>query len=163
MENNRKYTVEEIEELKKKDISELTPQERRLVNLRPMRKGERSRNPKGRPVGIPSWSHYFKKFLNDEDFLNTVVSALPRNWEGIVEKTPASVIAAGLIAVATREVSKKVAGDEPIDEKTLRLIDRIKDIGYGDKITHEVENNGFFDHDQIIFQVIDPKKKTDEE
>lgn len=155
-----KYTREDIEALKEQDPALLTPEQRRLVNLKPPKPGE-VRNPTGKTA--THWSTHFKKLMNDEDFLNSIISSLPKEWDEIVDKTPASVIAAGLIAVATREVAKKVASGEQIDEKTLRLVDRIKDIGYGDKVTHEIEDNGFFEHTKITFQVLNPDPRPEEE
>lgn len=155
-----KYTREDIEAFKKEDPANLTVEQRRLANLKPTKPGE-VRNPTGK-TSIP-WSTYFKRLMNNEEFLNTIISSLPKEWNDIVDKTPASVLAAGLIAVATRDVAKKVANGEQIDEKTLRLLDRIKDIGYGDKVTHEIEENGFFDHTKITFQVVQPDPRPEEE
>lgn len=155
-----KYTREDIEAFKKEDPALLTGEQKRLANLKPANKGE-VRNPNGN-TSIP-WSSYFKKLMNNEDFLNTIISSLPKEWNDIVDKTPASVMAAGIIAVATREIAKKVASGEQIDEKTLRLLDRIKDIGYGDKVTHELDDNGFFEHTKITFEVVNPDPRPKEE
>lgn len=146
---DKKYTAKDIEELKKKDPKELTPYERGLANLTPNKAGEKRRG--GQKKGSHNWSTYFKRLMADEDFLATIISQLPRQWEGVVDKYPASVIAAGLIATATQQVAKSIAEGKPVDEQTLKIIDRISKIGYGDKVVHDVEEEGFFDKVQFNF------------
>lgn len=156
----KKYTREDIEALKNQDPETLTPYERGLANLKPTKPGER-RNPNGRGKGVPNWSTRFQKLMGDEEFLATVVNTLPKNWDGIVAKHSADVIAAGLITLATQGVAKAISENRPLDENTLKLIDRIKNIGYGDKITHELDEPSFFDRTQITFNVV-PDRKKDE-
>ena len=159
----KKYTAKDIEELKKKDPSELTPRERGLANLHPNKKGDTGdKHLGGRKKGSLNWSTHFKRLMGDEDFLNTIISQLPRQWEGVVEKYPASVIAAGLIATATQQVAKSIADGKPVDEQTLRIIDRISKIGYGDKVVHDVEENGFFEHTKITYEVIPGRNREDD-
>ena len=156
----KKYTAKDIEEVKKKDPSELTPTERRLANLNVIKPGE-VRNPNGRGKGVKNWSTYFQKLLNDEAFLATIIKNLPSSWNDTVEKYPASVIAAGLITTATQSVAKAVAEGRPIDEQTLKTLDRIQKFTFGDKITHDVEEEGFFDKVQFNFEIA-PDRKRDE-
>lgn len=158
----KKYTAEEIEKLKQKDPKDLTPYERGLVNLTPIKKGE-VRNPNGRKKGAKNWSTYFQKLLNDEEFLSTIIKNLPPSWNDTVEKYPASVIAAGLITTATQSVAKAVAEGRPIDDQTLKTLDRIQKFTFGDKVTHEVEEEGFFDKVQFNFSVAPDRKKEDED
>lgn len=159
----RKYTAEDIEELKKKDPNELTPYERGLANLRPNKKGETGEKHLGsRKKGTPNWSTHFKRLMGDEDFLNTIISSLPSQWNGVVDKYPASVIAAGLITTATQQVAKSIVEGKPIDEQTLKIIDRISKIGYGDKVVHDVEENGWFEHTKITYEVIPGRKREEE-
>ena len=159
----KKYTREDIEELKKKDPSELTPYERGLANLQPNKKGETGdKHLGGRRKGTPNWSTYFKRLMGDEDFLSTIISQLPKQWEGVVDKYPASVIAAGLIATATQQVAKSIAEGKPVDEQTLKIIDRISKIGYGDKVVHDMEDNGFFEHTKITYEVLPGRKREEE-
>lgn len=159
MQPEKKYTSEVIEELKKKDPSELTPEEKSIANLKPVKKGE-VRNPNGRTKGTKNWSTYFQKLLNDEAFLATIIKNLPASWNDTVEKYPASVIAAGLITTATQSVAKAVAEGRPIDEQTLKTLDRIQKFTFGDKITHDVEEEGFFDKVNFHFEVIKPEKEN---
>ena len=100
----KKYTREDIEELKKRNPEELSAKEKMLANLKPAKKGE-VRNPKGRGGGAKNWKTHFQRLMGDEEFLNTIITQLPREWDGVVEKYPASVIAAGLIASTTQSVA----------------------------------------------------------
>lgn len=160
---DRKYTAQDIEELKKKDPSELTPYERGLANLRPNKKGETGEKHLGsRKKGTPNWSTHFKRLMADEDFLNTIISQLPKKWEGVVDKYPASVIAAGLITTATQQVAKCISEGRPIDEHTLKIIDRISKIGYGDKVVYDAEEDSFFDRVNFNFNVVGDRKQPDE-
>lgn len=158
-----KYTADDIAELKKKDPSELSAYERGLANLKPVKKGE-VRNPKGRGAGAKNWSTHFKRLMGDEEFLNTIISQLPRQWEGVVDKYPASVIAAGLIATATQQVAKSIAEGKPVDEQTLKIIDRISKIGYGEtkNVNVDAEENGFFDKVNFNFTVVEDRKQPEE-
>ena len=160
----KKYTAADIEELKKKDPNELTPYERGLANLRPNKKGETGEKHLGsRKKGTPNWSTHFKRLMGDEEFLATIISQMPKQWEGVVDKYPASVIAAGLITTATQQVAKCIADGKPIDEQTLKIIDRISKIGYGDesKIMLNTEE-GFFDRVNFNFVTV-PDRKLEEE
>ena len=161
---DKKYTAEDIEELKKKDPSELTPYEKGLVNLRPIKEGE-VRNPKGRTKGAKNWSTHFKKMMGDEKLLKSVISQLPKQWGGIVDEIPADVIAAGLIVSATQAVAKAIAEGKTIDKNTLELIDRIHKIGYGEtkNVNLDAEEGGFFDHDKIIFEVVKDRERPKDE
>lgn len=161
---DKKYTAKDIEELKKKDPSELTPRERGLANLQPNKLGDTGdKHLGGRRKGTVNWSTHFKRLMGDEKFLETIVSSLPKQWEGVVDKYPASVIAAGLITTATQQVAKSMVEGKPIDESTLRIIDRISKIGYGDKVGVEVgTEEGFFDKVTFNFSVVPDRPKEDE-
>lgn len=159
----RKYTAEEIEELKKKDPNELTPYERGLANLRPNKKGDTGdKHLGGKKKGSHNWSTYFQKLMADEDFLKTIISSSPKQWEGIVEDRPASVIAAGLITMATQQVAKSIVNGEAIDDQTLKIIDRISKIGYGDKVVHETGDDSFFDKVTFNFNVKEDRPQPEE-
>ena len=156
----KKYTREDIEELKKKDPNELTAKEKGLANLRPNKAGEPRLG--GRKKGTPNWSTHFKRLMGDEDFLNSIISSLPKDWEGVVDKYPASVIAAGLIASTTRRVAESVAQNKAIDKETLEMIDRISKIGYGDtKNINMSDDDGFFDKVTFNFSVVPDKKREE--
>lgn len=164
MMQDKKYTAEDIAELKKKDPSELTAKEKGLANLQPNKPGETGdKHLGGRKKGTPNWSTHFKRLMADEQFLNTIISALPQQWEGVVDKYPASVIAAGLITTATQQIAKSVVEGKPVDEQTLRIIDRISKIGYGDesKVTLNTEE-GFFDKVNFTFNVVEDREQPEE-
>lgn len=162
MQPEKKYTAKDIEELKKKDPKELTPYERGLANLTPNKAGEKRRG--GQKKGSHNWSTYFKRLMADEDFLKTMISQLPKQWEGVVDKYPASVIAAGLITTATQNVAKCVAEGKPVDEATLKIIDRISKIGYGDSKNISVQDeSGFFDKVVFNFEVAKDRKRDEED
>lgn len=161
----KKYTAQDIEELKKKDPSELTPYERGLANLRPNKKGETGEKHLGsRKKGTPNWATHFKRLMGDEKFLASIISQTPKQWEGIVEKCPASVIAAGLIASVTQSVAKAIAEGKPIDKSTLEMIDRISRIGYGENknINVDTEEGGFFDRVNFNFNVVKNRERPEE-
>lgn len=159
----KKYTREDIEKLKTKDKSELTGEERSLANLKPIKPGER-RNPNGRPKGATNWSVHFKRLMGDEKFLSTIISQLPKKWDNIVDKYPADVIAAGLIATATQQVARAISEGKPVDEQTLKIIDRISKIGYGEmkNVNLDAEEGGLFDKFQINFVTVPDRKKESE-
>ena len=158
----KKYTREDIENFKKKDPSELTSEQRRIANLNPVKPGE-VRNPVGKKKGTKNWATHFKKLLNDEKFLDSIITSLPSSWNDIVDKYPASVIAAGLIATATQNVAKSVTEGKPIDDQTLKTLDRIQKFTYGDKVVHDVdEEGGFFEQAIFNFSVVPDRKRDDE-
>lgn len=160
----KKYTKDDIERLRKlrdEDPSQLKPDEARYANLHPIEKGE-VRNPKGRGKGVKNWSTHFKRLMGDEKFLKSIVKSLPSQWTDTVDEVPASVIAAGLIATATQNVARAVAEGRPVDEQTLKIIDRIEKIGYGEKVVHGVdEEQGFFEKVEFNF-ITHPGKKQEE-
>ena len=156
----QKYTREGIEELRKiRDESPdlLTSKEKGIANLKPAQKGE-VRNPKGRGKGVKNWSAHFKKLMGDEKFLKTIIKSSPKEWDGIVGDYPADVIAAGVIAVITREVAKSVVEGKSLSNATLRSIELLNKTAYGEKVVHDIEEEGFFDKTNITFQVISPKE-----
>ena len=161
----KKYNVEKIEELKSKDPSELTPEERKIANLRPNKPGVTGEGHLGgRRKGSKAWATHFRKLMDDEKFLNTIISALPKQWDGVVDKYPASVIAAGLIATATQQVAKSIAEGKPVDESTLRIIDRISKIGYGEtkNVNVDAEDDGFFEKVNFNFTVVNDREQPEE-
>lgn len=154
--NERKEQMEEL--VAKKERGEpLTQKETRLVNLsKGMIKPGEVKNPKGRGKGVKNWSTHFKRLMGDEKLLKSIISNKPSTWEGIVEETPADVVAAGLIAVITRDVAKAVAEGKSIDKNTLRAIDILNKLGWGEKNILSVdEEQGFFQKPVINFSVIE--------
>lgn len=155
MEEKKRYTAEDIEALTKKPYEELTPEERRLVNLRPWAKGQ-SGNPKGGQPNRIQWASHFKRLMNDKRFLKTIVSNHPQQWRDIVGETSAEVIAGALIGNVLKLAAKSLKDDKPLDKDTRELIALLNKLGYGDKVVHEVED-GFFDKAVINFNVVEPK------
>lgn len=160
---DKKYSVERIEELKKKDLKELTPEERRIANLNPVKKGE-VRNPNGRPKGAKNWSTHFRRLMGDEKLLKSVISQLPKQWDGIVDEIPADVIAAGLITSVTQGIAKAVAEGKPIDKNTLDMIDRIQRIGYGEtkNVNLDTQEEGFFEKVNFNFITKEDRPQPEE-
>lgn len=150
-------------EAKKERGEKLTQEEQRLLNLsKTMIKPGEVRNPEGRKKGAINWSTRIKRLMGDERLLKSVISNLPSSWDDIVDDTPADVIGAAMIASVVREAAKSVAEGKPLDEQTLRTIDRISKIGYGDKVVMDAED-GFFEKTQINFNVVpDRRSKNDE-
>lgn len=163
--DDKKYTKQDIERLraiKDSDPSKLKPEEIKYANLHPIEKGE-VRNPEGRKKGTKNWHTHFQNLMGDEKFLSTIISQLPKQWEGVVEKYPASVIAAGLIATATQQVAKSIAEGKPVDEATLKIIDRIQRIGYGEtkNVNIDSQEGGFFEKVNFNFSVVPDRPKED--
>lgn len=161
MQEDKKYTKEEIEALKQRDPSELTSQERKLRNLQMFTGADDPRRQNGRKKGSKNWSTYFKHLMSDEKFLKTVITQLPAQWTDVVEECPADVIAAGLIASTTQNVAKAIAEGKAIDKQTLEMIDRISKIGYGEqkKVSMEAEDNGFFNKVNFNFKVVENRPR----
>ena len=109
-EYDRKY----IEWLKEQPIEELTPEQRRLRNLNPIKNGE-VRNPNGAKKGSKHWSTYFQKMMDDPKFFQTFVKSLPKEWEGIIDNSSAKAIAAAVIATTTRKSLEKASKNEDFD------------------------------------------------
>lgn len=154
----RQKQASEIAE-KKARGEKITQDESRLLNLsKGMIKAGEVRNPNGRGKGSIGWSTRIRRLMEDEKLLKSVIKELPSSWQGIVEETPADVIAAALIVSVARDSASAVTTGSSIDEKTLRAIDRISKIGYGDKITLDAEEGGFFDKTKIVFNVTSENK-----
>lgn len=162
MEEKRKYTAKDIEELKKKDPSELTPKERGLANLRPI-KGDEPYRQVGRKKGVVNWSTQFQKLMNDERMLEAIARQQPKQWSGVVGQYPATVIAAGVITIATREVLKALEQDKNLSIATLKTLELIGKLGYGDKLVHETDGEGFFNRAVFNFEVVPDRKDRPEE
>lgn len=158
-------TYEEREEERQKILEKkargekLTIEETRLANMNMIKPGE-VRNPNGRKKGSINWSTRIRRLMNDEAFLKSVIKSLPNEWSEIVDGTPADVIGASMIASVVREAARSVVEGKPLDAQTLKTIDRISKIGYGDKITLDVEEGSVFTQPVINFEVVDSTKKN---
>ena len=155
-----KWTKEQIEELKRKPYAELTSEERKIVNLNPIKKGE-VRNPNGRKKGSKNWATRFQKLMNDSEFLATIISHKPKEWDDIVGDTPAEVVAAAIIANTARNVAKSISSDAPLDRELQSQVKLLNDLGFGERVVHEAED-GFFDQVQFNFEVVPAKNKQDD-
>lgn len=150
----------------KKDRGEkLTQEETRLLNVsKGMIKPGEVRNPNGHKKGVKNWSTHFKRLMGDEKLLKSIITSKPKDWEGVVEDIPSEVIAAGLITTVTREVARAVAEGKPIDKNTLRAIDTLNKIGYGETKNISVdEEQGFFERPVINFAVLPSKEQPSKE
>lgn len=154
-------TKEEIQALAAKPYNELTPEERRLVNLNKgfWEKGQ-SGNPKGPKKGCRNWSTIFHKLMGNEDFLHTIVKSLPKNWQDIVEDTPAELIAAGLVATIAKGVAKSLKEEKPLPKDIRDAITLLNKIGYGDKVVHETDG-GFMTAPIIKYEVVPDRTDID--
>lgn len=157
-EYDRRY----IEWLKTQEPETLTPEQRRLRNLKPARDGE-VRNPNGPKKGVKHWSTHFRKLMEDEDFFKTFVSGVPKEWEGIVDNSSAKAIAAAVIASTSRRCMECLAKNEPLDRETREMVALLNKLGYGDKVVIEdIEGNSPFNRPALFFDVI-PSKHPEEE
>lgn len=148
----RKYPEGYFEELQKIPDDELTPEEKRLKNLHPWKKGQ-SGNPNGKKKGTKNWSTIFKRLMGDPDFLHTVISSVPSEWQDVVGDAPSEVIAAGVIASVLRDISESTNKGKSLDKNTRDAIDLLNKLGYGEKQVHEVDKS-FFEQAQINFNVV---------
>ena len=146
---------------KKARGEKLTQDETRLANLNMIKPGE-VRNPKGHPKGVKNWSTHFKKLMGDEKLLKSVISAKPREWDGIVDDVPFDVIAAGLIATITRQVAEAVAQGKALDRNTLKAIELLNKLSFWDKLVIDTEDSSVFSQPVINFVVRDDRKSSSE-
>ena len=151
----KKYSKEDIERIKNTPDDLLTSEERKFKNIIPTigYKGMPPTNPRGNWKKTPSFSSKVRKLMNDEEFLKTILKSTPSQWQGIVDNTPASMIAAGIVAGATKEIAKSVAENKPISKEVRDLVDLLNKIGYGEKVVHEAGET-FFDKANISFNVV---------
>lgn len=157
--DERQEQAKELE-AKKERGEKLTQEESRALNMsKGMIKPGEVRNPKGRGKGTINWSTRIKRLMGDEKFLKTVIKELPETWQGIVDETPADVIAAAMIACVARDASIAVAQGKPLSEQTLKAIDRLGKLGYGDKVVIDSEEDGFFDKVTLNFEVVPDRKR----
>lgn len=156
-------TKEEIQALAKKPYEDLTPEERRLVNLNKgfWEKGQ-SGNPRGPRKGCRNWSTIFHKLMGNEDFLHTIVKSLPKDWQDIVEETPAELIAAGLVATIAKGVAKCLVEEKPLPKDIRDAISLLNKIGYGDKVVYE-DPDGVFERTTLNFRVVKPAITREED
>jgi len=155
-EYDRRY----IEWLKTQDPATLTPEERRLRNLKPTKDGE-VRNPVGGKKGVQHWSSYFRKFMDDEDFFKTFVKSVPKEWEQLIQGSSGKAIAAALVASTSVKCMKAIAEGKEVDKDTREMIALINKIGYGDKVVFEADD-GFFNKTNLTFNVLPDREDKSE-
>lgn len=120
---------------------EMTPEERRLANLKPFKKGQ-SGNPAGRPKGVKNWSTVIKQLLADEELLDRVMKKKPSYWEGVPQKNAANMIAIAMMI-------KAMEGDH-------RAATWINKSAFGDKLTVDAED-GLFQTSKIEVEIVKSK------
>lgn len=160
MEEKETYTGEDIAKMQTMDPKDLTSHQRQIANLHPAAVGE-IRNPHGRPKGIKNWSVVFQHLLDDPKFFHSIVSSLPKDWNGVVGETSAEAIAAALIAATSRETLKELANGQPLSHDVREGIALINRLGFGEKFTVDTSDS-FFHQTQIIFEVAQPPKQDQE-
>ena len=156
---------EEIEELAKKPREELTPHERSLVALLPLmnKPGCTKETMKGgRKAGGHNWSWYFKKLMNDPDFMDTIMRTRPESWcqNEKYGDVPGEALAAGVITIVTKSVIEAMQKNQKLDQATLKTLEIIGKLGFGDKVTHELEGKSFFDKTELVFNVVPDRKES---
>lgn len=151
----KKYSKEDIERIANTDPELLTPEERGFKNIIPTigYKGMPPANPRGNWKKTPNFGHRVRKLMEDEELLSTILKSTPNQWKGIVDKTPAAVIAAAIVSNVTKEVAKSLSSDKPISKDVRDLVELLNKIGYGDKVVHEAGDT-FFDKANISFSVV---------
>lgn len=154
---DRKY----IEWLKTQPIEELTPEQRRLRNLNPIKNGE-VRNPNGAKKGSKHWSTYFQKMMDDPEFFNTFVKSIPKEWTNIVDNSSAKAIAAAVVSSTTKKCLETVAAGKEIDKDTRDMIALLNKIAYGDKVVYSTDDS-FFNSPVINFNVVPDREEKQKE
>lgn len=150
-------TREDIEAIKKKDPSEMTSRERQLANLTPWQKGYQG-NPEHKNINKKKTiSNQAKRLLNSPMFLKTIIKTMPKDWEDIVGDTSTEVIVAGLITSIVRDVAKSVKNGDPLSKETRTAIMQLNKLGFGEEVTHKLDE-GFFQQAQINFNVVEDRK-----
>lgn len=156
-EYDRKY----IEWLKEQPIEELTPEQRRLRNLNPIKNGE-VRNPNGAKKGSKHWSTYFQKMMDDPEFFKTFVKSIPKEWTDIVDNSSAKAIAAAVVSSTTKKCLETAAKGGEIDKDTREMIALLNKVAYGDKVVYSTDDS-FFNSPVINFNVVPDREEKQKE
>lgn len=146
------YDRRYIEWLKEQDPATLTPEQKRLRNLTPMKPGE-TLNPNGAKKGTKHWSVYVRQLLDDEKLFSSFVKSVPKELDPLIDKSSAKAIMAALIISATRASLEKMAKGEKIDRDTREMISLLNKIGFGDKVVFEADDS-FFNKANLTFNVV---------
>lgn len=156
------YDRRYIEWLKTQDPNTLTPEQRKLRNLKPVKRGE-VRNPEGGKKGALHWSTYYRKLMDDPEFFKTFITGVPKEWEGLINNSAAKAIAAAVITSTSKRCMECLAKNEPLDKDTREMVALLNKLGYGDKfVIEDSEGNSPFNRPALYFDVI-PSKKLEEE
>lgn len=99
----------------------MTPEEKRLANLKPFKKGQ-SGNPKGRKPGVKNWSKIVQDLLADEELLEKIIPQ--GNRPAFLESLPTKNAASAIVAVM---VVNAIKGDKQSAEW-------LRKTGFGDKL-----------------------------
>ena len=156
----KEHTPIDLETLRNKPKQELTPREKRLLNLKPIQKGE-VRNPAGRQKGTRNWSTIFKHLMDNEKFCQTLIGSKPKEWNEMVGDTPAEVLAAVIVASTVRAAAKYIGQDKPLPKDVRESILLVSKLTYGDKLKVETDG-GFFQQPTINFSVVSDRKEQPE-
>lgn len=151
-----------IDDLRAKDPDTLTGKERKMLNLNPAKKGE-VRNPNGRKKGSKNFSTHFRNLMEDENFLKTVVTSMPSQWQGMVSDTPAGFISAAYLTVILKSLANSVKEGNVIDRDTRELISQLNKMAFGDKVVIEPESDDFFQRTVLNFNVVPSREKDEDE
>jgi len=149
------YTKEQIEELKKRPYGELTSEERKIVNLNLFNSTDH--RAKGREKGSITWSTRFQKYMEDAKLVDLAKKIKPGAFASVgdtKDKTPADMIAAGLIVNVMASLQEYVDTGKPLNKDVREAIALLNKIGYGDKVTHSFEDAGFFQAPVIKYEVL---------
>lgn len=155
-------TREDIERIKAKPPEERTSQENKLANLTPWPKGVQG-NPEHKNINkTKTISNQAKRLLNSPMFLKTVVKTLPKGWDNVVGETSTEVIVAGLITSVVREVSKSITDGKPLSKETRMAIMQLNKLGFGEQVTHKLDES-FFQQASINFNVVEDRKREEKQ
>lgn len=155
-------TREDIEAIKAKPPEERTPREKSLANLTSWKPGQRG-NPENKNINkTKTISNQAKRLLNSPTFLQTIIKTLPKQWEDVVGNTSTEVIVAGLITSVVRDVSKSIIDNKPLSKETRAAIMQLNKLGFGEQVTHKLDE-GFFQQASINFNVVEDRKQEDKE
>lgn len=108
-----------MSDLDNAEIAIMTPEEKRLKNLKPWPKGV-SGNSKGRPKGIRNMATLVQQILADEALMEKLSKNKPSYWDSLPGKNAAN-------AIIVAQAIKALEGDTKAAAWVIKT-------GYGDKV-----------------------------
>lgn len=140
--NQKGMTKKEyINWLKTQEPDTLTSFQKKMRNLNMFAEGRKN----GRKKGVKNWGTKFHKLMGDEKFLKTILKKTPEEWNDIVDKTPADMLAGAIIAIALQGTMKAMVEQKPLSKDVREALKLVNKFAYGDT------KNIRFDNEDSLF------------